>query len=543
MSEQIQQTVDRLTAFISQTYADADVSPGSVLSELLIKLSAVIQNEQYNFIASLNQSSSIKQALDSTTDTYSPAIDLIASNYNTDRSTGKYATGKLKITVSSRGNYLVSKSVMFIQPALGLRYKVDKTYRVSPTPDLNDGELQLKKSGETYFFILPVQAEKVGSEYQVSSGSIFNLLPPSTIAYFTRAEAYGNFTTGLPIDTDKEVVKKIKKTLGSRRLESPAGIANRLSEIYPTFQTLSVCGANDPELTRAKDNIFGISTFGKADVYVRTSVGPEVKVARLEAVKTAESSWELTLDSDFSGGFYRVISILPASDSVLLSGALNITETVYSYRQFQGARNNEIPKLIDARFSKYQTARIKFNYVEDLEVAEATPVGGRADFEVAVSCQPYITEIQDLLLSDSERFACADYLVRAALPCFISLEIGLVRKRTSDTYESLNLNSLKQDIFNYINTIPFGEDLYASKIVDICHNYDISRVNLPLSIQGNILCNDGTTIAVSGSDLLTIPTNIPKGVSKKTTLYFIDYFRESAGEGGNVVDSIGLKLI
>jgi hypothetical protein len=312
--------------------------------------------------------------------------------------------------------------------------------------------------------------------------------------------------------------------------------------MLPTFQTLSVCGANDPELTRAKDNIFGISTFGKADVYVRTAVGPEIKIDDVLAVKTAEGRWELDLNSDFCAGFYRVISILPKVDDILLSGALTVTETTYSYRLFQGGRNNEIPKLIDARFTKYQTAKIKFNYVEG-EDDPKIPVGEKAEFTVSVSYQPYITEIQNLLLSDDERFACSDYLVKAPLPCFVSLDLSLTRKNSSDTYDSLNLNLLKRDIFNYINTIPFGEDLYVSKIIDICHNYGIARVNLPTVVRGNILCNDGTTIALEGNDGLSIPTNIAKGVSKKTTLYFIDYLRESSGEGGNIVDSIGLNLL
>jgi hypothetical protein len=542
MSEQIRETADRLTNFIKQNYASADVSPGSVLNELLIKLAAVIQNEQYNLIDSLSQAKSITQVLDSSSDSYSPIIDMIASNYNTERSAGKFSTGKLKITVSSYGNYLIPESIQFMQPGLGLVYNLTDTYRVSPTPDLQEGEIQLKKSGATSYFILPVVAEKVGSEYQISSGAVFNVVAPSSIAYFVRAEAYGNFTTGLPIDTDKQVIAKIKSTLGSRRLESPAGITNRLKEMLPTFQGLSVCGANDPELTRAKDNIFGISTFGKADVYVRTSVGPEIKIDEVPAVKVADGEWEMVLDSDFCSGFYRIVSILPKVDDIILSGALNVSETVYGYRLFQGARNNEIPKHIDARFTKYQTARIKFSFIES-ESQSIVEIGGTENFIVTASYQPYITEIQNLLLSDEERFACSDYLVKAVLPCFVALDLNLTRKNSFDTYESLSLNSLKSDIFNYINTIPFGEDLYTSKIIDICHNYDIARVNLPIRIEGNILCNDGTTITLEGADGLSIPTNIAKGVSKKTTLYFIDYFKQDTEKSGTVIDSIGLNLL
>jgi hypothetical protein len=52
MSETYQDTAERLAAFISQTYADIETGPGSVINELLIKLAASIQNEQYNRIES-----------------------------------------------------------------------------------------------------------------------------------------------------------------------------------------------------------------------------------------------------------------------------------------------------------------------------------------------------------------------------------------------------------------------------------------------------------------------------------------------------------
>ena len=542
MNEQIEQTLTRLTAFISQNYVDVDVSPGSVIHELVLKLAASLQNEQYNLVNSISQAKSIKQVLEADSDTYSLAMDMVASNYNVSRSTGKRSAGNLKITVAAEGNYTIPKSVQFIQPALGLVYTISKNYFISPNPDLAGGELKLKQEGNFYYFILPVEAAEVGSQYQVSSGVAFSVLAPSSIYGFVGALAYGSFTSGLPVDSDKTLVSKIKTSLGSRRFESAAGIANRLRDQFETFQSLSVCGANDLELTRSKDNVFGISTFGKADVYVRTSTGPEVLVVEMDVSKIGEDLWEMNIDNSSCAGFYRVISILPVLPDISQAGTLTVTSTVYNYRKFPDFRNNEINNFLDARFTKYQTAKVRFNYTQG-STEEKVAVGGTAKFTVAVSYQPHIGEIQDLLLSDTERFACADYLVKAVMPCFVSLKLDLVRKKSSDDYDSLKLNNLKKDIFNYINTIPFGEDLYASKLIDICHNYNIARVNLPTTITGNILCNDGTVKLIETSDVLAIPTDIAKGVSKKTTLFFIDYYRTGAGEGVNVLDNIGINLL
>ena len=149
--------------------------------------------------------------------------------------------------------------------------------------------------------------------------------------------------------------------------------------------------------------------------------------------------------------------------------------------------------------------------------------------------------MQDMLLSESSRLACADYLVKAVVPCEVSLNIKLLKKRPIDTYDSLKLSGLKADIFKYINTIPFGEDLQASNIVDICHNYDIKRVDLPIKMTGLILCPDGTNIELSGEDVLPLPNLPAKGVTPKTTLYFVDYYRQTAGQI-QAIDNIGLSI-
>jgi hypothetical protein len=544
MAEQITETVDRLTAFISENYADADVSPGSVLSELLVKLAAVVQNEQYNYIESISQGRAISQLLTSETDSYSEIVDLIASNYNTTRNQGKKVTGSIKITVAGQGNYSFTNTLTFLQPALGLKYIVADQYDVEYDENLAKNELKLYNKNGIFYFILPVVAENVGDEYQVPSGTTFSVVDPYFIYNFVKAEAYGNFTSGAPIDTDKKLIGKFKQTLGSSRLESSAGIANRLREKYPSFQTLSVVGANDPEMLRSKQNVLGISTFGKADVYVRTSVGPELRTGIVTGTKVSAGRWMLDLDNSFCSGFYRIVSILPTVNDFDISGTFIINNITYGTRKFINSRNNEINDDLQARFTKYQTAKVLFTYNE-LPVLPiiANAAKPTQEFQVTAIYQPHIEEIQDLLLSDSERFACADYLVKAALPCFVSVEMGIVKKRSTDTYDSLRLNKLKQDIFTYINSIPFGEDLYASKIIDLCHNYDILRVDLPVSLKGDILCNDGTVITITDNDYLAIPTEIHKGVSKMTTLYFTDYYRFDQSDNLETVDNIGIKLL
>jgi hypothetical protein len=60
-------------------------------------------------------------------------------------------------------------------------------------------------------------------------------------------------------------------------------------------------------------------------------------------------------------------------------------------------------------------------------------------------------------------------------------------------------------------------------------------------MEGVIICPDNSTILLQDSDILTIPTNISKGVTPKTTAYFIDYYRVEDGVT-QPIDNIGLNI-
>ena len=538
MAETIQNTVDRLTAFISQNYTDIETGPGSVINELLVKLAASLLNEQYNTVQTLNQGSNIAAVLSSAEDTYLPTIDALASNYNTTRSTGTKVTGKIKVTVAGEESFSFLKGLVFTQDTLNINYLLREDTLVSPNPGPILNETQLYQENGFYHFVLDVEAETEGPAYQLSAGTILSLNPDTYISGFVKAEAYGNFSSGRAIETDKELVAKIKYSLGSTRCESPIGLINKFSQTFPGFRALSVCGANDAELTRAKHNFLGISTFGKADIYVRSSLGPEVKQLVKTATKISEDTWQLAIANHEIPGFYYIQAIRPYTQKINLGGTLLFSPPVFTTSFYAGQRNNELSVPMDSRFTKYQAAEITFKHAD----VPSSSVGSSADFEVHAVYQPNILEMQDLLLLDDERLACADYLVKAVLPCMVSLKIDLLKKRSTDTFDSLNLQQLKADLFNYINSIPFGSELYASNLVDICHNYSIKRVDLPISMTGVILCNDGSSITISDSDSLTIPYNLSKGISPKTTQYFIDYYRIENGVT-YPVDNIGLNLI
>lgn len=524
MSETIADTKLRLTTAVTETNPEADLtSPGSVLSELVIKLAANSQNPLVNQLLDLGQSNSISAVLNSTDTTYNPIIDAIASNYSTTRSQGKKSVGKLKVVVSSASNLFIRAGAVFTQPVLKLNYVTTQNWNISLNP--GDGELRLIANGRLWYFILPVEAEAGGAEYQLSDQSPLSSV--SIIRNLVEIRSYGSFTSGQAVETDKQLLARIQTSLVNKTLLTNTSISSRLYDTFPDFKDLSLVGANDEEMTRSKRNLFGISTLGMADVYVRTANGIETTSITKTVSKNSDGKWEVDLDYNDVAGFYRIIAITPVNSA--LSGSLLFTQT-FGLSTNNLSPVNNITDLYEARFTKYQTCNVLFDYQD--------PSGATtADFDFLISYQPNILDIQTLFLSPNEQIVCADYLVKAAIPCYVSVDLKLHRRNAS---VELPVDKIKQDIFNYINNIRFGEHLYVSNIIDICHNYDVKYVELPVTLTGEIYTNHSSLISIKDNDILRIPNRVDVGVSEKTTIFITDYFRSE--DDNRMSDAISITV-
>jgi hypothetical protein len=227
--------------------------------------------------------------------------------------------------------------------------------------------------------------------------------------------------------------------------------------------------------------------------------------------------------------------VLPTALGVLgeYSGSLLQFEPTYGFEFPAGQPVNFIRDSADARYTVYQKATLAVEYTE----VPAVPVDTVAEFQLELVGQPSLQEIQNRFLDPGTRPVGADYLVKAAIPCFVSMSIYLEKENPFDTYESLGLAGLKKDLFGYVNTLGFEEEIKASKIIELCHRYRIKRVSLPITISGRILASSGEIISISSNDNLAIPYLPQKMVTAKTTVFIVDYFETSG------VDNIGISFV
>ncbi len=559
--ETLVQTQERLVAFIQEYCAQpsvnllVDLSPGSVLNELLIKLSAALHQQLQTTIAASTPVASVKAALDATADTYSEAIEQVASNYNVTRDLGSQVIGTVKLQVEASRVYYLGNSFQLVHPGSGAVYTTSKSYRVDPsaTEDLpNDGILRLYKEGSRWYFLLPVQSVDTASSVSVPHNSALVLNDANTTlpGYVDgSARAFGNFSGGRAKETDRQLISRFQSGLSARGLLSPQSMQSVLPEVFPSLFTqssdrkavLSVVGATDPELNRGRNTVFGITQFGLADVYVRTAKSIRVETFNVTAkyqlytppVGEAYNTWVIVLDETVSGfptWFYDVVGIKYADSSgtVQTTAAATVEFSAPSRTANSLSGGNVITEADAARFSKYQVCTITTSLPN---ATTSPPVAGTTLHEVqlTVSYMPGIGEIQDFFLQSAQRILTADYLVKAVIPCSLSVNLLLDRGNVS-TPDATTKQQIREAICSYINGLPFGEEVAISRLIDICHNFNIRRVDLPVTLNGTILVpTAGKThkyVPLSSTDVLTIPhspVHQNYGVSAKTTMFFIDY--------------------
>lgn len=549
-------TLLRFQAVIAELSPTADLSPGSVLNELLLKVAAQLhQDITDSDINALSDGRSVKTITESAVETYSPIIDSIASNYGVTRDEGRKVTGVIKVFVVSSRGYFIPTGTIFNQPNLSFTYVTAVPYDVVVSSGVTSKYTQLdlrKDIGGLYYFLLPVVASEVGegtkNNTQIVHGTQFGLTSVNSIPGFVKAEAFGNFSSGKNKETDRELVSRFREGLSYKGLSSVLALNSVLRSEFPVVQAVSVAGAGDTELTRDKHNIFGMATFGKADIYVRTSTSVESQVVTVTGTRNGGTGrWTISLASSVAPGFYRVLSILPknaidedqnaevqANNEIVSAitangGSLKVYAQTYGFELTQdGGRNNDVINAAEARYSRYQTCTVEFEY------ASTNPT---ETFYVQLAYPNLLNEIQDYLNDDDTRHIGSDYLAKGIIPCLVNIHVRLQRK---PGVLELPTTSIRQDIFDYVNAIPLGETLKVSKIIDICHNYDVQRVDLPVNVTGYIwLPSTGkdTTYTINGADELVIPSETTLGISPKNVAFFASYL-DTSGEASILIEEI-----
>ena len=292
---------------------------------------------------------------------------------------------------------------------------------------------------------------------------------------------------------------------------------------FSTIQDMSIVGYGDAEMQRDQHTLFPVSTGGRCDLYLRADQKKKTitttKSAKL-IQRTADGGlWQMTFAKADFPGFYEV-------SKIVLQGVT--TESLQGYTIKEDLRGVDltgtgyIPDIaasLEGVYSKYQTVAISF---EDTDTAfgDADVETKLQNYDVTIAMMPLVAEVQDFLSDRRVRSPGADILVKAAIPCDVSLGFSTQSK---DTTEVIDFTAIKTALANYVNTRGFSTSIYAGSLAGIVA--DLLPANVEISaidMVGRIRKPDGVVQYITDNNVLTIPETLTAYASGRTVAFFLD---------------------
>lgn len=505
--------------WISSRNPTLDLSPASTLYEVMVRP----MTEFYLFVRAqadaLRQTQSLN-VIESNPELASDSVvDALLSNFMISRRQGAKAVGVAKVVVAYDAIYSIANGASFTTPS-GLEFVATQNWTIKADAE-GDTQLTLYPSGEQFYFLLPLEAAEVGSQYVIADQ--VQLTPATPISNFVSATTFGSFRGGSDSETNSELIARIPASLSARNLVSATAIQGVLRERFPSLISVGVAGLSSPALHRGADNIFGIKSGGFADVWVRTGTSLVFSEARVVAQYEADvpltgdgsATYSALVNQDVLPGHYFVSSVRPAGESQMF-GSLVITDQVRGIQQGVTANRVKTPEI--AAYSRYGTTRVFFLVPNTIAQPSLPGAPTTLSVDVQVAGQSGVAEIQDLILDPQVRPACTDYLVRASVPCFVSLSPIVIRASAA-----ISVDDIRASLFQAVNTLQAGESLNLDDLVHVLRGFSgVTRVELPLRAYGRIFTPTGNILDISSSNALVIPDRGDLQVTPDTCSFILD---------------------
>jgi len=531
---------EQIVAFVQAAYPTLDLSPGTALRDLVVRIYAHLETRIQEQIDLALVSSSLSEISKDPSAVDPVQLERVLSNYNVTRSEGSTASGLLRIFMSSSATASIPPSVVFTLG--GVRYSPDGSY-VLVAESLYTGlanQRILEPSGSLFSAVIPVTALSPGSAGNIRASTKATAVAP-TIPGQVTVNADSDFTGGADADDNTVLLAKAKDGVVGKALSGREHIRAKLKTQFPGIKDVGVVGFLDPEMSR--DLVDGVHTGNRVDLHVKSASYPSRLSERLPAVlvsydtATRLGTVEISMGSDRAAGLYLIEAVRSNPQVQLTSFAIVSDARTMENNTMHEVGGNPPP------FTAYQRATFRFlvpyaNIKESGTEAgnsamstwtsdtSAPPVGvlnvaGLLQFYVDYLKMPNIREIQAYVDSAAERSLTADMLVRAPVPVLCSLQLRLIKPSGA---QDPDLAALKSALVSKFNSAPVGGPVFGSALVHVAYQNipDGYSVDLPIHMYGVVINPDLTKSVVSSSDALKAPDNPAKGVTANTCAFFLE---------------------
>lgn len=513
----MEQAAAILKQVVAEAYPNLDLQDGGVLATLFTGLGS-LPYAYMNYLLDIFQKSSSLYAVANNMDTANPLIvNNIVSNYGAELGAGENSRGTITLVLSTNDITSISENTVFATTD-GLEFKASASFTGVPLASqvtTANHRLISQRSDGSYSFNITAVATKVGTEYNIPKDS--ELIPASVPSNFIRAYAESDFSGGINAETVSELLRRIQYNLTSMTMSSRIAIAALFKIAVPQLVDISIIGMGDREMLRDRYNIEQFGTGGKVDIYVQTAEKPVqltiVKEATL--VDAASGIWQISMGKDDAPGFYAVLSILPVGSTA--SGSKTIISDVRGLDLTGTGFRPSVNNIQEGAYSRFQTAVIRFY---DTEMAAGLVVGDTREYNVTVYMQEHLDTLQDFIANYYVRNPNGDYLVRAAIPCFVSVNLNI--RKTSGA-SNPNTAAMAAAIAKTVNSTGFGGKLSSSEIIKACSPYLTDAVvEMPVEMLGQLHKPDGTIVVYRRTNEIEIDEDLSNCTTGRTVLFFLD---------------------
>jgi hypothetical protein len=491
-----------LISLVRAAYPSLDLRRGTVLRDMLIRPNAAIYGWNSDQLAELQTRMSLVNLAASTSVVPADWANDILANYGVTLNAGSAAIGLVKVIVNGARTYNLSTGFQ-LTTLSGLIYATTQNYTIKISASTVTGEIELLPIGDgNYYFILPVTAAAVGTQYVITQGTALDDV--TTLYGFVSAEAYVDFSGGTSAETLPEALVRLPAAISYRALESRTSIEAKLRNAFEVIRALGIQGYGDPAQLRDKHNPMGFAVGSRVDIYARTFMTPSTIVLTKTATQIGANTFQFTIGRTEAPGYYMIKSISetdssvsPGSTGVPTMGSYAFTEV----READGLQNtfhdiDPTNGMIETAYSIYQKSTV---IVTGVPVATNTH-----DFKVEVYVAPSLTELQTYVDDTNIRNLEGDYIIRCPLMCLVELTAPVYYKAETP----IDVEKMRTDVYNYINGRNFVGRLTRSELASILRDDGAVWVDLApngMTLNGVIRDAAGTLIHLSG-DALDIQT-------------------------------------
>lgn len=519
-SEQAERYADLLIAALKPHFPETAFDGGAVRDLLVSPASWFLAGQQQMLERFLRWTSLANlTAADQVPEEF---IRYVMENFRLRRSAGSRAHGTVQVVLSSQALVTIPQGTVLA--AGSLRFVTLQSYssrlNASQVQFPGDRPLRPYGDGSRYYFLIEVEAEREGSQYNLRQGQELTLLAP--LPFVTGIFAYNQFEGGRDAQSVRQVIENARTGWSSATMSNRSTMEALLANLYPQVISSSIIGYGDREMLRDKHSVIPVAFGGRVDWYIQSSLLPSRRIVDDKQATLIEKQgnrgiWQLSFDRDEAAGVYDIEFIRPTQGDPF-TGSLEIVEDRrrVDLSPIYGELIPDIADAVEGVYSRFQTITVRF---VDPHTAVSDPVGATKPYRVALRFMPDIARLQSILAARAHRHVGGDILVKAPVPCFIKLSFTVYMKPFSVVPDA---SAIKSALVDWVNRLGFVGHLDSSLLIQQLYKLLSPECIIgDLDMVGHILLPSGRVHTIRSTSSLQIPYLAEEMATGRTVLFVL----------------------